>query len=48
LKQEKKLKVTSKLEVDQSEQLQPMADEEDGNNGKWKANLTPVIISTSS
>lgn len=48
LKQEKKLKVTSKVEVKQSKQLQPVATEEDDDNGKWKANLTPVIISTSS
>ena len=48
MKQEKKLRVSSKVEVNQSEQLQPVATEEDGDNGKWKAKLTPIIISTSS
>lgn len=38
--------MTSKVEVNQSEQLQPMKTEENNDNGKWNANLTPIIIST--
>lgn len=38
--------MTSKVEVNQPEQLQSMKTEENSDNGKWKANLIPIIIST--